>query len=151
VGRPENPRRVLLDSSCLIGMIKGDEDVACLASLMLAVQRHRVTLVESAAILTEVRPRHASDVSPEKRKQIRLLLQSADVDLIDVTSDVADRAGCLCAEHGLKTWDGIHLATAIKGKVDVLFTGDDDFGKDREIDGVWVCKPYNIDENKLFS
>jgi uncharacterized protein with PIN domain len=58
VGRPENIRSALLDASALIGVIKGEPEFACLKSLLAAVDRGEITLVESTAILAEVQPQH---------------------------------------------------------------------------------------------
>jgi len=95
VAKPDQVRRALLDASCLIGSIAGDPAFAALRSLLRAVDEDRVTLLES--------PR---------------------TELVDVTVVVARRAAELRVEHGLKTWDAIHLATGIVSSVDVVFVRD---------------------------
>ncbi|MGB5951225.1 MAG: PIN domain-containing protein, partial [Ornithinimicrobium sp.] len=76
------------------------------------------------------------------------LLQSQDTQLVDVSSVVTRKAGDLRAEHGLKTWDAIHLATAILAKVDVLIVRDDDFPLG-DCEGVYVSRPFDIDDDKI--
>lgn len=44
--------------------------------------------------------------------------------LVDVTATVLDRATELRAQHGFKTPDAIHLASAIEAGADALLTGD---------------------------
>jgi len=63
VGRPDKVGSALLDASALIGVIQGEPEFACLRSLLAAVDRGDVTLVESTAILAEVIPEHRRDHS----------------------------------------------------------------------------------------
>lgn len=56
MGRPDRIERALLDASALIGVIKGEKDFECLRTLLAAVDRGEVRLVESTAILAEVQP-----------------------------------------------------------------------------------------------
>ena len=58
MGRPDKIGRALLDASALIGVIKGEPNFECLRTLLAAIDRGEVTLVESTAILAEVQPGH---------------------------------------------------------------------------------------------
>lgn len=149
MGRPSSIQTVLLDASCLIGYIKGDADMACLRALFAAVEAKSVTLVESSAILAEVLPQHAGDMSPEKRQQILELLESENVQLVDVSSVVASRAAEFRVQYRLKTWDAVHLATSIIAKVDVFMHRDGDFPMTGTVDGTYVSRPFDIDDDKL--
>lgn len=120
MGRPDKIRTALLDASALIGVIKGEPEFACLKSLLAAVDRREITLVESTAILAEVQPEHKTDPSRHARDTVRALLESPATQLIDVSTASAREAGELRVKHGLTTWDAVHLATAILGSVDVL-------------------------------
>jgi predicted nucleic acid-binding protein len=106
--------------------------------------------VESTAILTEVLPRHARDTELHTRARngIRSLLESPDTQLVDVSTVVARKAGDLRAEHGLKTWDAIHLATAVLARVDVLIVRDSHFPFG-DYEGVHISRPFDIDDDKL--
>lgn len=126
MAKPDSVRRALLDASCFIGIIAGDPDFASLQSLLRAVDRDEVTLVESTAILAEVLPSHPSG-DPTKRELILELLESARTDLVDVTTVVARRAAAFRVEYNLTTWDAIHLATAVISHVDVIFVRDSSF------------------------
>lgn len=152
MARPEKIESALLDASALLGVVQGEEEFACLKSLLAAVDRGAIKLVESTAILAEVLPRHARDTETHKRARegVRTLLESPDTQLVDVTTVVARKAGDLRARFGLKTWDSIHLATAALAHVDVLIVRDNKFPFG-DYEGVHICRPFDIDEDKLFS
>lgn len=137
-----------MDAPCLIGVITGDHAFAPLRSVLRAVDDNRVTLVESTAILTEVRPIHPQgDLA--KRAVTRELLESPRHRVDRRLGGGGRHAGDLCADYGLSTWDGIHLATGIISGVGVVFVRDSKFPTDQTIDGVHVSEPYDIDEDKL--
>jgi len=152
VARPDKITRALMDASPLIGVIKGEPEFECLRSLLAAVDRGEITLVESTAILAEVVPAHRNDGvgSAIARDTIRALLESPATELVDVSTTVARKAGELRIKHGLTTWDAIHLATAILAKVDVLIVRDHKF-PGGNYEGVWITGPFDIDEDKLFT
>lgn len=140
----------LLDASSLVGIVKGEEAFAPLRSLLAAVERGEVTLVESTAILTEVLAQHSLD-TPEHghaRATIRALLESPETELVDVSVVVARKAGDLRVRHSLKTWDAVHLATAILARVDVLVVRDHKFPEEY-YEGVYVTGSFDIDDDKL--
>ncbi|HVX69974.1 MAG TPA: PIN domain-containing protein [Mycobacteriales bacterium] len=153
MARPDKIESALLDASSLIGVVQGEEEFACLKSLLAAVDRGTIKLVESTSILTEVLPHHARDSETHRRARegVLALLESPDTQLVDVNTIVARKAGELRAKHpGLKTWDAIHLATAILARVDVLIVRDSKF-PEGDYEGVYVSRPFDIDEDKLFS
>lgn len=149
MGRPDKIRTALLDASALIGVIKGEPEFACLKSLLAAADRGEITLVESTAILAEVQPEHKTDPSQYARNTVRELLESPATQLIDVSTVCARKAGELRVKHGLKTWEAVHLATAILGCVDVLIVRDHKF-PEGEYEGVYITGPFDIDDDKLF-
>lgn len=152
MARPDKIESALLDASSLLGVVQGEEEFACLKSLLAAVDRGAIKLVESTAILTEVLPQHTRDTEIHKRARegVRALLESPDTQLVDVNTVVARKAGDLRTEFGLKTWDAIHLATAVLTRVDVLIVRDHKFPFG-DYEGVHISRPFNIDEDKLFS
>lgn len=152
MARPDKIESALLDASSLLGVVLGEEEFACLDSLFASVDRGAIKLVESTAILTEVLPHHARDTPAHgrARESVRALLESPATQLVDVSTVVARRAGALRAEFGLKTWDAIHLATALLARVDVLFVRDNRFPFG-DYEGVYISRPFDIDEDKLFS
>jgi len=150
VGRPDKIERALLDASALIGVIKGEEQFECLKTLLAAVDRGEVTLVESTAMLAEVQPEHTRDTSLHAlaREAVRTLLEAPGTELVDVSPVVARKAGDLRVKHNMSTWDAVHLATAILAKVDVLIVRDGKFPKG-DYEGIYVTGPFDIDDDKL--
>jgi predicted nucleic acid-binding protein len=53
-----------------------------------------------------------------------LLLDSAEYGLVSLDEDVAERAARIRAEHGLRTADAIHAATALQQTVKLFVTND---------------------------
>jgi predicted nucleic acid-binding protein len=152
VGRPEKITSALLDASSLLGVVTGEQAFTCLKPLLEAVDREEIRLVESTAILIEVRPHHNGD-GPENvrvREDLLALLQSRKTQLVDVNTVVARKAGQLATDLGLKTWDAVHLATAILSGVDVLIVRDGKF-PEGDYEGVWVTGPFDINEGNLLS
>lgn len=152
MARPDKIESALLDASSLLGVVQGEEEFACLKSLLAAVDRGAIKLVESTSILAEVLPHHSRDTETHKRARegVRALLESPDTQLVDVTSVIARKAGDLRAEFGLKTWDAIHLATAVLARVDVVIVRDHRFPFG-DYEGVHISRPFDVDEDKLFS
>lgn len=152
MARPSKVETALMDASALIGVIKGDPEFECLKSLLAAVDRGEITLVESTAILAEVQPEHVKDteVHALAREAVRALLESPTTQLVDVSTAVARKAGELRVKQGLTTWDAVHLATAILAGVDVLVVRDGKFPEGM-YEGVHVTGPFNIDDDKLFT
>jgi len=150
VARPDKIERALLDASALIGVIKGEEAFECLKTLLAAVDRGEVTLVESTAMLAEVQPEHSRDTSlhAAAREAVRSLLESPATELVDVNAVVARKAGELRVRHNMSTWDAVHLATAILARVDVLVVRDGKFPKGN-YESVYVTGPFDIDDDKL--
>lgn len=150
MGKPnERPRRVVLDASALIGLIDGDADFAVLKSLLSALDDGEAMLVESTAIFGEVLPEHGKDITPAARAEIIALLRGPDVQIVDVGLTVATKASQLRVRFGLKTWDAIHLATAIVSGADIFIGRDHKFPAGQVVEGVEVRKPFDIFEDRL--
>lgn len=150
MARPEKIKSALLDASALLGLVTGEPAFACLKPLLDAVDRGDIRLVESTAILVEVRPHHGRDDEQNARVRADLLslLQSERTQLVDVNTVVARKAGQLATDLGLKTWDAVHLATAILAKVDVLVVRDGRL-PEGDYEGVWVTLPFDLNEDNL--
>ncbi len=151
--KPEKVRRVSLDASCWLELIEDTSGTHPLRSLLLAADRGEVVIAASTALLIEVLPEHpASPNSEEARRKVRDRLRAVETELIDVGTRVADKAAEYRVRfHPMKTWDAVHLATAVVGECDVLFVSDFDFPLDRNVDGVWVSRPYDIEGEHLLN
>lgn len=126
-------KRVLMDSSALIALIKGEPPAARMAGLMAMIERGDAQLVESVIVLAEVYKRSTHPDEMERQRQdallddIRANLESRDVMLLDVTPPVARKATELRTKYRLKLPDATHLATALLNRCDWLVTLDRDF------------------------
>ena len=150
MGRPDEIGSVLLDASALLGLVTDDPEFRCLRSLMEAVDRGEIRLVESTAILAEVLVQHKKDTVEHAlaRTSLRVLLESPTTQLVDVSTAVARKAGDLKVQQGMNTWDAVHLATAIIAGVDVVIVRDRVW-PEGDVEGVYVTGPFDIDEDKL--
>ena len=106
-------------------------------------------LVESTAIFVEVLPNRSTDLDPSVREDILTLLRGPDVEIVDVNLVVASKAAVLRVQYGLKTWDAIHIATAIVTGADVVIGRDRKFPDGEVVEGVSIREPYDIFEDRL--
>lgn len=150
MARPEKISSALLDASSLLGVVVDDPDFRCLRTLLEAIDRGQIQLVESTAILAEVLHKHERDSEKHAlaRSTMRDLLEGPDTRLIDVSSVIARKAGELRVTLGMTTWDAMHLATAIVAQVDVLIVRDGKFPKG-DYEGVWVTEPFDLNDDNL--
>ena len=134
-----DPARVLIDACALIAIIKNEPGAERLDGLMEMIARGDAQLVESVQILGEVyKKSDAEDPATrrhqdEKLKNIRILLESRDVELLDVTLPIVRKATEFRQLHRMKLPDAVHLATAVLNKCDWLVTLDGQFP---EVDGI---------------
>lgn len=151
MARPEKVRRVLLDASCLIGVIQGEAEMLCLRSLLAAVDRGDVKMVASTGLLAEVLPSHPQNQGKPANEAVGQLLEAPETELVDINVRVARKAADYRIAYGLKTWDAVHLATAVLAECDLLLVRDDRFPYDTEVEGVWVSRPYDIEGEHLLN
>lgn len=152
MARPEQPKVLYLDSSAFIAAIKAESGSEPIQQLLEEVDRGRLTLIAATASLVEVRGGGRShSVDPLTDKRIRGILEGPSVVLVELDRIVAAKARDLTVAHHLRTWDAVHLASAIVGGAEVLMTIDNDFPLDTMVEGVWVCKPYHLGDPNLFT
>ncbi len=91
-----------------------------------AVRRGEISVITSAITMTEVL------VHPLKRGKTSLVdefrnlfLNVRHVQTISVSPEIAEVAAKLRADHGIRTPDAIHAATAIQCNADFFLTNDD--------------------------
>ncbi len=71
-------------------------------------------------------------------KALRYLRAFPNLDLVPASCEIAARAAELRAEHGLRTPDALHAATALVGGVDLFLTNDRAFERVPDLDVVYV-------------
>jgi predicted nucleic acid-binding protein len=129
-------KTVALDTAPLIFYIEDHPTYgALLDPFFEAVKSGNIQLVTSAVTLIEVlvHPlKHGDEGLAQSYNDI--LLSSPNITTLPVTPMTAQTAAELRAEHGLKTPDAIHAATALHEKADAFLTNDRDFSKLHGID-----------------
>lgn len=116
------------------------------------LDRKEVQLVESVVIFAEVYKQSENknpavrDVHDEKLKDIRLLLESQEVHLLDVTRPVIRQATEYRRDYRMKVPDAVHLATAVLNRCDWLVTYDGDFPA--HFDGLKVVRLDHVSETR---
>lgn len=150
MARPDRPEAVYFDASALIAVITGEPAMAPLAEVLEKIEQGVVRLVASTVLLVEVR--RQAPGNEEARQAIRqLLLNDTYTRLIDIDLNVARRAEEYAAARQLKTWDAIHLATAVIGGASVMFIRDSKFKLGDTVDGVYISEPWNLEPEDLFN
>lgn len=90
-----------------------------------AVIAHAITINTSVITLTEtlIKPIQANDQRLIETYH-ELLIETENVQLIPVTSSLAENAAHLRARYNLRTPDALHLASAIESGCDAFLTND---------------------------
>lgn len=142
--------RVLLDTSALIAVIKGEPNSEHVDGLLDMLDRGEVQVVESVIVLGEVF-KTSDDKDKDVRvrydaelQKIRSLLESRDVLLLDVTKPIVQKATEYRRDHRMKLPDAVHLATAVLNRCDWLVTYDRDFSQ--HLDELRVVQLNHVDE-----
>jgi predicted nucleic acid-binding protein len=142
-----DPPRVLIDACGLIAIIKDEPGAERLDGLLDMIDRGDVQLVESVQILGEVFKKSTAedpatrDRQDKKLANIRALLESRDVELLDVTLPIIRRATDFRRLMPMKLPDAVHLATAQLNKCDWMVTFDRQFP---EVDGMRIFRREHL-------
>ena len=108
---------IAFDSNVLIYVLEDNPDFSQKA-VDLLIQADSEGGVCSALVITEVMYGTIDSLSKIKP------LSSSNISVIGVDANIAELAGKLKLEHGLKNIDSIHLATAILSGAEVFVTND---------------------------
>lgn len=139
MGKLEFPQqaRIALDTSVIIYSVeKVQPYFELLTPLWLGSNQGRYILYGSELLLLEVlvKPFQRQDLELERAFR-RLLTNSRDLSLVPLSRTVLERAGRIRAEHGIKTPDAIHLATALLAECSYVVTNDSAW---RKVAGIHV-------------
>jgi predicted nucleic acid-binding protein len=119
------------DSCTFLGFLKGEPDKidACTAVLHHA-ERGDIKIVTSSITLVEViKLKRKLPILKEDEEKIRRFFQHKWLILQDTERKVAELSRDIVWEYGLKPYDAIHVATAIRAKVNRIDTFDPDIIK----------------------
>jgi predicted nucleic acid-binding protein len=96
-----------------------------------AITGHGDTICTSVFTVGEVlvKPKAVNDL--RAYTAIRTFMRGGEVELLPFTIDIAEQYSLVRAQTKIKAADAIHLASAIRGRVDFLMTNDLDLRKHR--------------------
>ena len=137
--------RPYLDASVYLAAINGEVGRAQIAREILeAASREIVTIVASTWVAAEViRPKWATELLPdEKESVINEVFANKQIVWVEVDLPLAVEARRLARLHDLKPADAVHLASAVRGKADILLRWNHRFKVSEEITELEVCDPY---------
>jgi predicted nucleic acid-binding protein len=135
-------RRPYLDAQSWITALSGDGPYARdLAEWLAGADRGELPIVTSVLMPIEVlggRHDARTQASAERAEQA---MRRSSVQQVNVTRIIVADARRLRIDHGLKTVDAIHVATAAFGRADVLLTNDDKVHGLGSFKGVPIRRP----------
>jgi predicted nucleic acid-binding protein len=134
-----------LDSSVYIAAINGEADRADIVKQILAAaDRSEIQIVASTFVAAEVikMKGETETRSSASEAKIDAILRSDKIRWVELDLLLATDSRKIARDYSLKPPDAIHLASAIRGKADVLLRYDDRFTADGKLVGLEVCEPY---------
>jgi len=121
-----NPNTVCWDTSCFVAKFNGEIGRIDVCNAILeAAKRNEVKLFTSYITMCEL-VKIKGEYPSEAEDQIVDFLRSPHINLVAIDFSISRITRDLVRRYGLNVRDAIHLATAIKLKVDVLHTYDGD-------------------------
>ncbi|MDP3029690.1 MAG: PIN domain-containing protein [Deltaproteobacteria bacterium] len=135
---------IFIDTAPVIYYIEAHPQFGSLAKEVVdSFQSGRLSAFSSVITLTEVLPKPI-EVGNEKlaRKFAEFLKYGRNISLIEISTDVAERAGKLRGQYpGIRTIDAIQISVAIDVGADVFLTNDKKLKQIKELK-VLVLKDY---------
>jgi predicted nucleic acid-binding protein len=118
--------RIYLDACSIIYLVEAANQFhqAALNRLLQVQKDPNFRSLTSRLSYLECRIRPIRDRDDKILAAYSSFFSASDLDLIEISSEVIERATILRANHRFKTPDAIHLASAIESKADLFLTGD---------------------------
>jgi predicted nucleic acid-binding protein len=127
-------KRPYLDSSVFISWVNNETDVggtdrkAIADDILKAARDGLCQICTSTLTIAEAHKlRNGPRLDEENGTRLLEFFESDFILYVDLERRVAEHAHRLCSEHGIYPCDGVHLASAIKAKCDVLLAWDTRF------------------------
>lgn len=119
------------DACTFLAYLKGEPDKvdACVAVLEHAKQGKIKIVTSSISLVEVIKLKGKSPIPKDQEDKIKKFFQHKWIILQDVERKTSEFARDLIWEYGLKSYDAVHLATAIRAKVDRVDTFDSDLLK----------------------
>lgn len=115
------------DSCTFLAYLKAEADkVDDCVTVLKHAENGNIKIVTSSLTLVEViKLKKREPISREDEERIRRFFMHKWLILQDVDRKISELARELIWEHGLQTYDSVHVATAIRAKVSRIDTFDD--------------------------
>jgi predicted nucleic acid-binding protein len=115
---------VYLDACCFIYLVEGHPSRRSIVEGQIRALDPTTRLLTSQLSRLECRAKPMREGDTATLDRYDALFAASRVLLLEVTAAVIDRATAIRAQHGFKTPDAIHLATAVDSGASTLWTGD---------------------------
>lgn len=145
--------RWALDTSVIIALIKGDEHYRGLPTgprshelFKRAESQEGILIVSALALVETFKPHPKSSLTaPNQVEKIGEFFNHPFIEVVEVGRRTAQLSRDIAIEDGLPSWDAIHVASAIHGNADVMFSWDDDhLVSKREIRNLPIMHPPSL-------
>jgi predicted nucleic acid-binding protein len=135
--------RPYLDADAWIHALQGTEDgIQILRPLLAAVDVGRLRLAVSALMPVELLGGGSDSRTNEQEERALAALRRPNVIEIPVNRSLVLHARRLRIEHGLKSMDALHLASAMRGGADAYLTYDQAALRIGDLVGIRISRPY---------
>jgi len=116
------------DSTVIIAYLNNERDRAPICKAILdAAERGEIQIIISALVIAEcLKYKGAKPIGKDNRKKVLEFFQNDYIKVRNVDRWIAKDAQELYWEENIPPKDAIHVATALKSKVDVMETYDED-------------------------
>lgn len=149
---PSDFTTVYFDSCVLIKYVVDKSSHPEIGAVMRLVERGQLMGVISGLHWVEVLGKQRQDEFDSNRESLaQSLLNHPDLQYVDLGPEVLQRARQYALHQNFKPMDSIHIASAVIAGAEVFMTYDDKLKLDRDVDGVWLARPYEPGEPPLFS
>lgn len=101
-----------------------------------------VTVEARAALAAAVRG-HRLTPAQHRRARSGLVELVDELNIVQITEDLIDRASDLAEREALRGYDAIHLAAALTVQADVLTSADTDLCEAADRQGLHVANPFD--------
>lgn len=138
---------VSVDTNIFVGVINKERHSASSKEVLDRIDSGSLRCAVSTVVIAEVcAGYHMAGETEEKDDFLAHLQASQNYDVVELSVGVADQAGRIKAETGLKLPDAIIVASAIKGGSECLITNDESLKKARRFVRVVTSREF-VDGN----
>lgn len=139
---------ISLDTNVFVGVINKEPLSADSKKILDRIDAGAVRCVVSTVVIAEMcAGYHTAGQREEKDEFLTHLEASQSYDIVDLSVGVADHAGKIRAETGLRLPDAIVVASALKGGASCLVSNDDSLKRAQKLIRVATSKEF-VDETR---